>query len=282
MRATRNANLVFGIVLLAVMCFCAGDIHAKENTRRRTKGKGISARGAYAVDLATGRVLFSKNGSVKFYPASTVKLLTALVVLEHVPLDKGVFVSKRAWAVQPTKAGLRPGVSYAARDLLRVLLASSANDAGVALAEAVSGSEPDFAVLMNRKAKALGARHSYFTNATGLPDSRQVITARDLCLITRAAFGHPFIASAMKERAISIEGSDGRKLLCYNHNKLLWRLSDPRVLGKTGYTRSAGHCYAGVAYGKKRHTAFVILKSRKPWLDIYRILDVRPKKRSRG
>lgn len=282
MKSTRSSKLIFGVVLAAVLCFWAADTFAKGNTRRRIKSKGISARGAYAVDVATGRVVFSRNAAVEFYPASTVKLLTALVVLEHVPLDKNVYVSRRAWAVQPTKAGLRQGVSYAARDLLRVLLASSANDAGVALAEAVSGGEAGFAVLMNKKAKSLGARNSYFTNATGLPDPRQVTTAQDLCLITRAAFAHPFIVSAMKERAVSIEGTDGRRILRYNHNKLLWRLSEPRVLGKTGYTRSAGHCYAGVAYGAKKKTAFVILKSRRPWPDIYRILGVSPKKKSRG
>jgi D-alanyl-D-alanine carboxypeptidase len=161
------------------------------------------------------------------------------------------------------------------RDLLEALLASSANDAAVALAEAVAGSETSFARLMNRKARDLGVRHSNFTNASGLPDKRQVTTPYDLFLITRAAFNNSFIKDVMEQKSICVLSQDGDEVVCRNHNKLLWRLDDPKVLGKTGYTQAAHHCYAGIAYYDDHKVAIVILKSRKPWDDIAKILKVR-------
>jgi len=182
--------------------------------------------------------------------------------------------------VEPTKAGLAAGTSYSVAELLEVLLVASANDAAVALAEAVAGSEEDFAALMNGKARELGMRESHFTNATGLPNRSQKTSARDLAILTSAAFRQPFIKTVMAKKRATITGSDGRTIRRLNHNKLLWRLSRPRVLGKTGYTRSAQHCYAGIAYFDDKRVSLVILKSRKPWSDIYSLLGV-PRKGGR-
>ncbi len=237
----------------------------------------MTAQAGYAMDHTNRRVLFSRQAHKRFYPASTVKLLTALVVLDQLNLAEEVVVSRRAAGIQPTVAGLTRGARYTASDLLEVLLATSANDAGVALAEAVSGSESAFAALMNKKARSLGARESHFTNATGLPDKNQYTTAYDLALITRAAFRHSFINRVMKKKSVSITGSDGKKIIRNNHNKLLWRVAYPDVLGKTGYTIAAGHCYAGVAYYKDRTVSVVILKSRQPWQDIAGILNLKYK-----
>lgn len=245
------------------------------SAKRTTSGTAITARGIYAYDLTHRRVLLSRNASATFYPASTTKLLTALVVLDKMKLEDRVVVSRRAWGVTPTKAGLKSGHDYPVRDLLEALLASSANDAAVALAEAVSGSETAFAGLMNAKARALGARRSKFVNASGLPDKRQVTTPYDLFLITRAAFSDPFIKDVMAQKSVCVLSQEGHQVTCRNHNKLLWRLSDPKVLGKTGYTLTARHCYAGIAYYDDRKVVIVMLKSRRPWDDIARILKVR-------
>ncbi|MFH0941108.1 MAG: D-alanyl-D-alanine carboxypeptidase family protein [Candidatus Omnitrophota bacterium] len=236
------------------------------------KATSITARAGYAVDSSSKKVLFSRNPKMKFYPASTVKLLTALVVLDNMKLKSSVRVSRRATSVAPTKAGLTRGASYPVSDLLKVLLATSANDAGVALAEALSGSQERFALLMNKKARSLGCRNSNFTNPTGLPDKRQLTTAYDLYLITRAAFNDPFIASVMRQKNVTISGSDAKPITLRNHNKLLWRMPEPCVLGKTGYTRSAGHCYAGLAIYDDGRVIVVILKSRNPYSDIRNIL----------
>jgi D-alanyl-D-alanine carboxypeptidase len=158
-------------------------------------------------------------------------------------------------------------------------LAASANDAAVALAEAVAGSEDAFAGLMDRKARDLGMTDSHFTNATGLPDTSQRSSAHDLAILSHAAFHHPFIKKAMAKKRVTITDSNARKISRVNHNKMLWRLNHPRVLGKTGYTRSAQHCYAGMAYYHDRRVSLVILKSRQPWADIVSLLDVPTKAR---
>jgi serine-type D-Ala-D-Ala carboxypeptidase (penicillin-binding protein 5/6) len=271
LKLTKTKKVFFG--LLAMVCVSgvspAQAKTAKEKARVRPV---ITAQAVYAVDDTHRRVLYARNPKKRFYPASTTKLLTALVVLDKLSLDERVVVPRDAVRVAPTKAGLSGGVTYSVRDLLRVLLATSANDAGVTLAEAVAGSEPAFAVLMNKKAKELGAKDSFFVNATGLPDRRQVTTAYDLSLITRAALSQSFISSVMRQKVVSISGADDREITRPNHNKLLWRIDEPCVLGKTGYTRAAGHCYAGIAYYDDRRVSVVILKSRKPWQDICLIL----------
>lgn len=234
----------------------------------------VTAQAVYAVDYASGKVLCAKNPRMKLYPASTVKLMTALVVLDRRDVAEEIRVSSRAAKTEPTRAGLTEGASHAVGELLEMLLATSANDAAVALAEGVAGSEGDFASLMNSKARELGMQDSHFANATGLPDKSQMISAHDLALLTRAAFTHPFIEKVMAQKRVTITGSDGKRISRANHNKLLWRLNNPRVLGKTGYTRSAQHCYAGIAYYDDRRVSLVILKSRRPWADIYTLLGV--------
>jgi D-alanyl-D-alanine carboxypeptidase len=200
--------------------------------------------------------------------------MTALVVLDRTDFTREVLVSSRAANAEPTKAGLTEGSVHSVEELLGMLLATSANDAAVALAEAVAGTEDEFAGLMNRRAWELGMKDSHFANATGLPDKSQVSSAHDLALLTRAAFTHPFIEKVMAQKRVTITGSDGKRISRANHNKLLWRLNTPRVLGKTGYTRSAQHCYAGIAYYGDRRVSLVILKSRRPWADIYSLLGV--------
>ena len=239
----------------------------------------VTARAVYAVNPTNGKVLCAKNARMKLYPASTIKLMTALVVLDHKDTREEVPVSSRAAGVEPTKAGLTEGASYTVWELLELVLAGSANDAAVALAEAVAGSEPEFAELMNHKARELGMRDSHFSNATGLPAKSQVSSAHDLAILVRAALHHPFIKAVMAKKQVAITGSDGRSIRRANHNKLLWRLDHPQVLGKTGYTRRAQHCYAGIAYYDDRRVSFVILKSRRPWADIYSLLGVPRKTR---
>jgi D-alanyl-D-alanine carboxypeptidase (penicillin-binding protein 5/6) len=278
---TITAYKFFLIVFIGIIFLNGAGLstcQAKSIFRKKSQA-GITAQAVYAVDYTNNKVLLSRNPRMKFFPASTVKLLTALVVLDEIDLKTQVRISPHAAGVAPTKAGLTCGATYAASDLLKVLLATSANDAGVALAEAAAGNEANFAVLMNKKARSLGARDSRFSNPTGLPDNRQVTTAYDLSIITRAAFSQPFIADVMRKKNITIAGSDGRNISRPNHNKLLWKLSEPCVLGKTGYTRSAGHCYAGIANYDDGRVSIVILKSCKPWLDIYKILSIAKRNR---
>ena len=163
---------------------------------------------------------------------------------------------------------------YNALDLINAILISSANDASVALAEAVAGTEKEFAKKMNATARELGAQDSHFANASGLPNKDQYTTVYDLHLIAKEALKRPDIYNIMRKRKMTIQGSRGKEIQLVNHNKLLFRKNYPVVLLKTGYTKSAKHCYVGKIYLNGGEYVFAFLKSRKPWTEIDHIISL--------
>ena len=194
------------------------------------------------MDAATGRVLFAKNPDLRLMPASTTKLMTALVVIERRNLSDVVTVSRKASSAPATRMGLRQGDNVTIEILLNAALIKSANDAAVALAEAVAGSEEEFVRLMNQKAIALGLHNTRYINPNGLPGTGQYITAHDLAEIMREAFQHPSLREILGTREAEVSTDKGKTILLRNTNKLLW--SDAELLGgKTGYTREARHCF---------------------------------------
>lgn len=231
----------------------------------------LSAKAAVIVD-AKGRLLYSKNPHLRLPPASTTKLMTVLLALEHLPLKKKVRVSRAASAAPASKAGLTPGADYLARDLIVATLVASSNDAAIALAEAVSGSEKRFADLMNRRARRLGMRNTRFANATGLPEKgqSQYSTAYDLTLLIRHALKDRRVDLIMGITRASMVGSDGKAIAIKSHNKMLWR-TPKFVKGKTGWTFAARHTFVGTNYDAKKKIAFAMLHSRNPWIDIERL-----------
>lgn len=241
------------------------------------KTKPISAKSALLVDMNQKKIVYAKNPHWKLLPASTVKLMTALIVVEHLPLNTPVIISRYAASKPPSKAYLKEGEAYSAEELLNAMLISSANDAACALAEAVAGSEDGFASLMNKKAKELGALSTRFANATGLPDAqmKQYSTAYDLVTIMKEASLNPAIASIMRKKFAGIQNDDGRTILLRNHNKYLWRLKEPDLIGKTGYTIAAKHCFVGMLESHGRKYAFAFLGSRSIWDDLERLLKGR-------
>ncbi|MFH0754752.1 MAG: serine hydrolase, partial [Candidatus Omnitrophota bacterium] len=132
-------------------------------------GYKVSAEAVLFSNSSKGVRYYGKNVHQKVLPASTVKVMTVLLALERLPLDKVVRVSSRATRVQPSKINVKPGEQYHIRDLVFAILLNSANDAAVVVAEAVAGSEKEFVKLMNKRARQLGARHTKFVNAHGLP-----------------------------------------------------------------------------------------------------------------
>ncbi len=217
------------------------------------------------LDADRGKVIYSKSPSVTRPPASTVKVLTALVVLEHLSLNSWVRVSPRAARRERVNIASRAGEHFRARDLLRAMLVSSANDAATALAEAAAGSEAQFADLMTRKARALGARHSRFRNASGLPAKGQYSTATDMARIMNAARRSPLIVGILRLKNDVISSREGRGVALRNHNKMLWRTSG--VVGKTGWTRRARHCYVAHVTSGGRNYVIAFLGSAKIWSD---------------
>ena len=215
----------------------------------------IKSRAAVVMDAVTGRVLYAKNPDLKLLPASTTKLMTALVVLERANLKDVTTVSAHAAAAPPTKAGLKAGDKVTIETLLYAALMKSANDAAVALAEAVGGSEEAFVTLMNRKALAIGADDTHFVNANGLPLAGQYITAYDLSKIMRQAIKYPVLKEILGTRITEVSTETGKTMFIKNTNRLLW--SDDELLGgKTGYTRRARHCF--VCAGERDNETIIL------------------------
>lgn len=207
------------------------------------------------MDAATGRVLYAKNPEHFLMPASTTKLMTALVVLDNVRLTDVVTVSRKASRTAPMRVGLKEGDKVTIEALLHAALIKSANDAAVALAEAVAGSEEEFVKLMNKKAVEIGAENTKFINANGLPGKGQHITAHDLAKIMRVAILSPVLTEILNKRITEVATLSGRTALITNTNKLLWHDEDI-VVGKTGYTRQARHCF--VCAGARKNETIIV------------------------
>jgi D-alanyl-D-alanine carboxypeptidase (penicillin-binding protein 5/6) len=208
--------------------------------------KNIYSRAAVVMDSSTGKLLYAKNPDLRCAPASTTKLMTAIVVMENADLDDVVTISRNASRVSPHKAGLKEGDKVAVEKLLYAALVGSANDAAVALSEAVAGSEYRFVELMNKKAAAIRANSTHFINASGLPGTGQYTTASDLSKIMSYALKYPKLKEIIKTRVAEISTHNGNSIFLKNTNRLLWA-DDDLLGGKTGYTRKARHCFVCAA-----------------------------------
>jgi D-alanyl-D-alanine carboxypeptidase (penicillin-binding protein 5/6) len=205
--------------------------------------KGIAAKAWIVVD-ENDSVLSEKYPSAKLPPASTVKLMTAMVSLDRLDPGAAVTVSKRARAARSGKPRLLVSDMLTVTDLLHLALMRSNNSAAVALAEAAGGSEDSFVLLMNRKAKEIGANDTHFENASGLPKGKQFTTARDLTIILKKALTYPIIREILGKKEWLVKTAVGRELFLSNTDKLLWSQTD-MIGGKTGFTCSARHCFVG-------------------------------------
>lgn len=206
----------------------------------------VRSRSVVVIDTSKGDILYAKNPHLKCPPASTTKLMTAIVTLENKDMSDMVTISRKVSQTPPHKAGLKEGDRISVENLLYASLINSANDAAVALAEAVAGSEANFVKLMNKKAVSIGAKNTKFINASGLPGAGQYTTAYDLARIMHYALRNPKIKEIIGTRVARVETEDGNSIFLRNTNKLLWT-EDSLVGGKTGYTRRAMHCFVCAA-----------------------------------
>ena len=205
--------------------------------------KSIAAKSWIVID-ENDEVLSSKYPSAKLPPASTVKLVTAMVALDHLDPAVTVIVSSRAKAARSGKPRLMTNDALSVSDLLHLALMRSNNSAAVALAEAAGGSEDAFVALMNMKVKEIGANDTHFVTASGLPKGRQYTTALDLTIILKKALTYPLIREILGKKEWIVRTAAGRDLYLSNTDNLLWSRSN-MVGGKTGFTCSARHCFVG-------------------------------------
>lgn len=220
----------------------------------------LAARAWLLADVTSEQILAEENADERAEPASLSKLMTAYLVFRalaerRLAREQTVTVSERAWRAPGSRMFLEPRRAVTVGELLRGMIVQSGNDASIALAEAVAGSEEAFVAEMNREAARLGMKQSRFANATGLPDPRHYSTARDLYRLAAAlirdfprAYGEHYA-----EREYTYNGITQR-----NRNRLLWL--DPSVDGvKTGYTEAAGWCLISSARRGERRLLAVVL-----------------------
>ncbi len=195
---------------------------------------------AITVDAATGEIIYANDADARRYPASLTKVMTLYILFQElkanrVRFDTQMKVSAKASKQQPSKLGLRAGSTLSVRDAIFSLITKSANDAAMVVAEHVSGSEDAFADRMTRTARGLGMTRTTFTNPNGLPDSRQVTTARDMATLgLRVQRDFPDYYKFFATRSYSY----GKRRLG-NHNRLLGKVKGVDGI-KTGYTRASG------------------------------------------
>lgn len=206
----------------------------------------IDALGAVLMDLDTGRALYEKNPHQRLPNASTTKIMTAILLIEHCEMTDSIEASQHACATPYTSLHLMPGETINAKDLLTGMLVRSANDASVAAAEHIAGSTENFAKAMNAKAISLGCTDTNFVTPNGLHDPDHYSSAYDLCLITRYALRYKEFNEAVNTRKYMLNSrSMNKEDLCVFANSKFLR-SYPGADGvKSGYTRQSRKCYVG-------------------------------------
>ena len=252
-------SLVFFVV---ITCFLGRGYAADALNPAITSPPDINARSYLLQDFDSGSTLAEKGADEHVDPASLTKLMTAYIVDAEIKTgnlkrDQKVTISDRAWRMGGVRMFARVGTQVSADELLKSVIVQSGNDATVALAEHIGGSEIAFATLMNQYAQRLGMTHSHFTNSTGLPDPNHYMTARDLATLARAIIrDFPESYAWYSAREYTYNG-----LTQYNRNKLLW--TDPSVDGlKTGFTDSSGFGLVASAKKNGMRLISVVLGSR--------------------
>lgn len=207
----------------------------------------ISARSYLLIDFHSGKILAEREPDMVLEPASITKLMTSYVVFHELrkgdlKLSDKALISEKAWRMGGSKMFIKVDTEVTIEDLLKGMIVQSGNDASVALAEHIAGSEEVFASMMNHYASELGMDNSYFENATGWPGENHVTTARDISLLSAALIREfPDLYAWYADKKFSYNDIEQP-----NRNTLLWR--DPTVDGlKTGHTDAAGYCLAASA-----------------------------------
>jgi serine-type D-Ala-D-Ala carboxypeptidase (penicillin-binding protein 5/6) len=238
---------------LLLLCLAISSVSAQQ------QDISIAAKSYLLSDFQTGQVLAGHNAHERIEPASLTKLMTAYVVFSAIKknrltLNQTIPVSDSAWRMIGSRMFIEPNKQVTVDELIRGMIVQSGNDACIALAEAVAGSEASFTNLMNKEAERMGMKNTHFTNTTGLPDPNHYTTAHDLTLLATAIirdFPEFYPLYSLKEYTYN-------NITQPNRNRLLWL--DPHVDGmKTGWTKTAGYCLITSATRDKRRLISVVI-----------------------
>jgi D-alanyl-D-alanine carboxypeptidase (penicillin-binding protein 5/6) len=245
-----------------------------KKTRLASINRHITSKSAIILDAETGKAIYAKAPDNPRQPASTIKVLTGMIAMKRLKNNEKVGVSRHAEKMPRSKVYLSTRKKYKANDLINAVLLASANDASVALAEKIAGSEADFAKLMTLHARLWGAKNTVCRTASGLTAQGQQSTARDLAQIFRHAMQDKEFAHRMKRT--KVKTSYGK--LLRNHNRALWQV-EGALAGKTGYTNKARQTYVGQFKRGDDAIVVAIMGSETMWTDIKRLVEYGFKKK---
>jgi D-alanyl-D-alanine carboxypeptidase len=249
-------------ILLSALLVLAISAHSSEAKSRRARTFYAPPQSAMVVDGNSGKIIYSNNPDELRYPASITKVMTLYLLFDQLKagrltLNTQFKVTSHASGQAPSKLGLEPGGTIAVKNVIYALVTKSANDCAVVVAENLAGSEEAFARAMTTKARALGMTNTTFRNASGLPDSEQRTTARDLITLAgRILADFPEYAEVFRTRVFTYEGESHR-----NHNGLLFTYRGMEGL-KTGFTQASGFNLLTSVRRENKHLLAVVLGGR--------------------
>lgn len=270
----------YAFIMLVVLAIVLGLlVYIEKYGVTKTTGNdiGISAGQAILIDEESGKVIYEKCADERAYPASTTKIMTALITLETLeendsPIDQMIDIPESAQGIEGSSIYLKAGEKISIEDLLYGLMLVSGNDAATALAEIIGGSQEKFVEMMNKKAEALGCKNTRFANPSGLFDEEHYTTARDMAIISREAMKDPIfreIVNTTNHKA-NRENSDYETF--HNKNKTIFEYDGGTGI-KIGYTQNSGRTL--VASSKRGETSLIcVVMSAPDWFeDAYRLMD---------
>lgn len=233
----RYCQSFFNIIYIILLLFISTKAFAFET----------QAKYALLMDYDTKVILFEKNSNIRMYPSSMSKLMTAYVVFDQIKyhkldIDHQFIISKKSWQKKGSKMFVHVGDRVSVKDLLMGLIVQSGNDACIALAEGISGSEDEFARLMNKKAKEIGLNDSYFINSTGWPDKNHLMSSKDLAILAKKIlddFPEYYYLFSMKEFVFNNIKQGNRNTLLYKDIGVDGLKTGHTEIGEYGITASA-------------------------------------------
>ena len=242
---------LFSLILFFIMITSGLNTFAINVFAIESANPQIMAKSAYLMDYNTGTVIFEQDSEKHLPIASMVKIMTLLLAYEQIDkqtflLDQEIIVSENASAMGGSQVFLDANAGYKLEDLLKSIVVASANDASVAVAEAISGSEESFVALMNQKAAELGMKNTNYTNCSGLPSANQYSCVKDVSLAMQKLLNYPHYFTLSKIWLEDLTHPSGRKTELTNTNKLV-RFYKGCDAGKTGSTNEAGFCVSASA-----------------------------------
>lgn len=230
----------------------------------------ISADAAFIMDNSSKVILFAKNDTVRFSPASTTKMMTALVALDYYHMDD-ILVIKRS-NVEPVVVGFPKGAKVRFEDMLYGMLLPSGNDAALAIADNYPGGESAFVSAMNAKAKLFHMTNTHFGDPVGLLDDEDYSTVREMAILASFAISHPEIAKIVNTKSATIHDSTGTAYQLHNTNKLLGLYGVNGI--KTGFTGEAGEVLATSAVINGRTFIIIVMRSEDRFADTEKLLQL--------